>query len=692
MQVLSERRLVTLTGYGGVGKTRLAQAVAADAAVRFPDGTWWCELAPLSEPGAVVHALASSTGVVPGPEKDAMTKIVEVYADREALVVLDNCEHLLAESARVARALLEQCPRVRVLATSRVPLDVVGERLMVLEPLDVPDEHATSEELMAAPVIQLFAERARAAQAMFELTPANLAATAELCRHLDGLPLAIELAAARVRSMTPPQHAAHVGVVLRVVVVRPAFAVRPVVGVLGQLHGRSRGRGGNRRDHRRVRRRRPPRRTRRTFDGFRRPGGDTDDSRYQLVETFREFGREQLDQRGELDEMRRRHAQQYLAMVEAAHVGIRGRDEQRWVRAVSADLANLGAAHAWLVSSGDIDGALRFVPALHDYALLRMRAEIGEWAARSVSMPGARSHQKWADACATASQMAWARGAFVEAEHHLTDARGTGSSSFLVEQTAALIAGFRGDIEAHLDGFERCRRIASDNGDHFNLAITTGQVAYSRALLRLDGTTIAEEGVALAEALGNPSALASTLWGDGVALMASEPARSLALFAHPVELARSVDNTLSEAAGLSSALFVRDPSATPIEELTVVLDRLQYWHRASYSPTHWFVVRLIAYALMRLGDHVAVGVMFGAEDAARLRFPRTTDDERRIEQAMEALRATFGDDDLADLRAAGASMEPAEFARYVVEAVHSAITDLRRRATDVRPTVGRHAG
>ena len=201
-------RLVTLTGVGGVGKTRLAMQVAAEVLPRVPDGAWFCELAAASDAEAMAQVVASTLGVNPRPGATLDGSIIEFLAGKRLLVVLDNCEHLLSAAARLAEGILRGCPGVRVLATSREGLGVDGERNWALRSLPIPDAADAGMAIEASEAVQLFVERAVDAHADFVLDASSVPAVGEICRRLDGIPLAIELAAARVVAMSPGEIAA----------------------------------------------------------------------------------------------------------------------------------------------------------------------------------------------------------------------------------------------------------------------------------------------------------------------------------------------------------------------------------------------------------------------------------------------------------------------------------------------------
>ena len=200
VEALGEARVVTLTGVGGVGKTRLALQVAEEVLPDFPDGVWLCELAAVRDPELVVDAVAAVFRVTEHPGLSLVESLVVYLRDQQLLLVLDNCEHVLRAAARLVAAIEAQCARVRVLATSREGLNIAGEQLLVVPSLELPDDTgvATAEECEA---VRLFVERARAVKADFAIDGGNRADVVAICTRLDGVALAIELAAARIPAM-----------------------------------------------------------------------------------------------------------------------------------------------------------------------------------------------------------------------------------------------------------------------------------------------------------------------------------------------------------------------------------------------------------------------------------------------------------------------------------------------------------
>jgi predicted ATPase/DNA-binding CsgD family transcriptional regulator len=206
-RLLAATRLLTITGTGGAGKTRLALQVASDVIEQFADGVWLVELGPLFDATLVPRAVAAALGVLEQPERSILATLKGYLRERRLLLILDNCEHLIGASAELAEALLRACPNLRILATSREALGIAGETAWRAPSLSAPGpgEPASVECLRAYEAVQLFEARAAAVRSEFRVTAENAAAVAQICRRLDGIPLAIELAAARVRVLPVEQ-------------------------------------------------------------------------------------------------------------------------------------------------------------------------------------------------------------------------------------------------------------------------------------------------------------------------------------------------------------------------------------------------------------------------------------------------------------------------------------------------------
>ncbi|HEX2038402.1 MAG TPA: AAA family ATPase, partial [Acidimicrobiales bacterium] len=208
-RLMDGERIVTLTGSGGCGKTRLALQAAVERLDRHPDGVWFVELAPMGDATSVARVVAAALRIAEEPDRPLTFTLADRLHDRDLLVVFDNCEHVLTEVASLADTLLRSCPRLRLVATSRQPLNVAGEAPWRVPSLDLPlagdDEPEPVHALEKYDAVRLFVDRATRARSNFRLTRRNVAAVVHLCRRVDGIPLAIELAAARTRTLTPHQ-------------------------------------------------------------------------------------------------------------------------------------------------------------------------------------------------------------------------------------------------------------------------------------------------------------------------------------------------------------------------------------------------------------------------------------------------------------------------------------------------------
>uniref|UniRef100_UPI003F9AD9E8 LuxR C-terminal-related transcriptional regulator n=1 Tax=Mycobacterium sp. TaxID=1785 RepID=UPI003F9AD9E8 len=387
-QQLAEHRLVTLTGAGGVGKTRLAVQIAAELAGEFPDGVWYVDLAPITDPDVVPTAVARALGLPDQPGRSTIDTLIRFLAARQMLMVLDNCEHLLDASAALINDLLAASSRLTLLATSREPIGVAGEVSWRVPSLSLDGE-----------AIELFSDRARHARPDFAVSAENAATVGEICRRLDGVPLAIELAAARVRALSLAE-------------------------ILDSLHDRFRLLTGGARTA--VRRQQTLRASvdwshalltepervmfRRLsvflggfdLDAARAAAGSGDVERYQtvdvltllvdkslvvaddrggrtryrLLETVRQYALEKLGESGEADVVRARHRDHYTSMAALLDAPASSDYEQRLEQA-EAEIDNLRAAFGWSRENSDVESALALASSLQPLWLGRGRIREG---------------------------------------------------------------------------------------------------------------------------------------------------------------------------------------------------------------------------------------------------------------------------------------------------------------------------
>jgi non-specific serine/threonine protein kinase len=411
---LAQQRLVTLTGTGGVGKTRLAIEVAAGLRPRFEDGVYLVELAALAEPQLVAQAIAAPLGVRADARQPLEQSLVSVLRPRHLLLLLDNCEHLVDACASVVDALLRACPQLQVLATSRQPLRIAGEWTWRVGTLPVPDEvaaGASPDRLLEYAAVRLFVDRA-SATAGFVLTPDVAESVARVCQRLEGIPLALELAAARVPALGVAELAGRLDDALRLLVdgsrtaparhqtlqatidwsygllspaertlldrlsvfaggfmcdAAEAIATEAgpdpeTVTLLGRLVDRSLVNAETTRD------------------------GSV---RYRLQEVVRQYGQTRLARRHDLDAVQSRHAAFFRDLVQQAEPNVLGGDRERWQDRLELDLDNFRAARSWFVERGETESALRLTAYLFLLLAYRGFASEGRAALReALDMPG----------------------------------------------------------------------------------------------------------------------------------------------------------------------------------------------------------------------------------------------------------------------------------------------------------------
>lgn len=412
--LLRDTRLVTLTGAGGIGKTRLAQRVAGEVAPRLGDGTCWVDLAALTEPRLVPSAVARSLGVRQGQVRPLRDALSDFLRRRHLLLVMDNCEHLLDDCAVLIEALLQSAPDLRVLATSREVLGLPGETTWVVPPLSLPDVGSGTsgrdghsrvgavESVFQSEAGQLFLQRARAVRSSFELTDQNAGAIAAICHRLDGIPLALELAAARLNVLSAEQILARLGDRLglltsgarsslprhrtlaalldwshdllsqdeqvlfrRLAVFVGGWTCEAAGAVCGEStpdegHGPSAALN----DPARM----PPLSLLDVLAGLvdkslilvEEQGPPMDRAvRYRMLETIREYASERLAASGETDAVEARHAAYFIDLAERAEPKLRRPERETWLSRLDHDRENLRVAERRAAARGDSESVLR---------------------------------------------------------------------------------------------------------------------------------------------------------------------------------------------------------------------------------------------------------------------------------------------------------------------------------------------
>lgn len=506
--LLAEHRLVTLTGAGGSGKTRLALQVAAGVDDDYTDGIWWVDLAPLSDPSLVPAALARVLGIRESPLEPVTETVVRYLASRRVFIALDNCEHLVEACAGLARSLIQGCPAVTLAATSREPLRVEGEVIWAVPPLSLRQD----ETAAPAEAIRLFVDRARASQPRFTLSASNADAVAQICARLDGIPLAIELAAARTRLLTVDQIAEALAdrfhlltggartalprqrtlessvdwshdlldegervVFRRLAVFAGSFTLDAAEKVCAD----------------------DPITTDRVLDllsglvdrSLVQVADETEtQTRYRMLETMRDYARHKLADAGEAEAARERHLDRYLAFSEQAAGGLEGPDLLKWLARVDAELDNIRAALDWSPRSANPDRGGRLVGCLCLYWFARSELAVGRARLEATLDASSGDRPERADALSTLCMVNYRVGDMVKAGRYgdeaIAIARRLGDSRRLgraLHWRAWVRHWGEADRFAAWADFDEAAILLRETEDHAYRALNLAMFGWSRA-------------------------------------------------------------------------------------------------------------------------------------------------------------------------------------------------------------------
>jgi predicted ATPase/DNA-binding SARP family transcriptional activator len=686
--LLDTAHLLTITGPGGVGKTRLAMRVAELSADRYPDGVWVCDLAAVREPAMAADAVATALDVQRRQDRSTLEGLVEVLQPRRQLVAFDNCEHLLAPIGEIAEVILRACPGVRILATSREPLAVEGETVWPLRPLPLPDPGELDPTVsMESPAVRLFVDRATAASPGFRLTPETVGSIVEICHRLDGVPLAIELAAARVRSMAPadlagglderftlltsgrrtePRHQTLLATVEwsydllestqqalfdRLSVFAGAFTVGDVTrvcaddtvplgevtGVLAALVDKS------------------------------MVMADTaiSPTRYLLLETLREFGRERLAEAGTTEQLQHRHASHFVTRVEQAEVELGGSGEAESAARLDDSFGDLRIAHRWALAEGDIDAALRLVAGTREFAFRLMRYELFTWAESTIGAQVDDEHPLTPMVLAIA-----AYGRFVRGD--LGGALAMAERSLAVEQRLELppcglhwrtmgnVFYYRGQADQAAEVCQRMVRAARASGDDPRLvhALYMSSVGLASAGRTNESDLVAEESLSLARRIQNPTAMASALYARALSLEVLDPGRAASMLEEAVEHGTRVSNRWIVAFAQTELVSLASRRGELEVALRLARDVIDTWHRAGDWANQWLTLRHVAGVLTQRGDYEDAALLQGAVRvaSAEMAMPIEASDLRRVGEILEQLPAALGPERLADAESRASAM------------------------------------
>jgi predicted ATPase/DNA-binding SARP family transcriptional activator len=617
-----EAPLVTLTGVGGVGKTRLALEVAGQSRSRFPDGVWLCELAPLTDGSSIGHTVAAALRIQQRHDLTIEQSVIEYLRIRKLLLVLDNCEHVLDGTSRLVQSIVAGCPGVAVLATSREGLGIDGEQVWPVFPLPMAD--ATS----------LFVDRARTRRPDFHTDPQTEVAVTEICHRLDGLPLAIELAAARMRVMSAVEvadrlddgrllaggskNAQHRHQSLTAAIdwsyrllsppEQGLFARLSVFAGgadLAAVHAVCAEPGTTESD---------------TLDlitalvdkSMITVAGDPGGTRYRMLETLRAFGRERLPMDGSLS---RGHARYFVELAEQAARGVQGPDERAWIERTLPNTDNFRAAFGRAIADRDVDLTLRLVTALPEVSDLRIGYETADWAERALDL-AQEDHPLFVAGAGAAARGAWARGDFTRARALAgraagrAPARGTARISYPAD-VAADVALYEGDVEAAFRHYTSQVALARRDDDQIRLVWTLYYTAICHAVRRVPhlGVPAAQECLRVAESTANPTAFSMARYALGLVLKKSDPIHAMSQFDQAAQLAGSVHNFWWQGIAMMEAAATRGVHGDAVAAARAFIAVLEHWERVGDQTQQWLALRYIVRLLLRLGaDENAVSL------------------------------------------------------------------------------------
>jgi predicted ATPase/DNA-binding SARP family transcriptional activator len=672
-------RLVTLLGPGGVGKTRLLGEVGLSLRAARPERPIvLCGLATASEESAV-DVVAAALAIEGRPGVGLADRLAAVIADTDLVLLLDNCEHVLDPIAALTELLLTSCPNVRIVTTSRERLRLPAEQLCPVPTLPCSDDDA--------PAVRLLVDRARAVAPHFDPGPDELAVVGEIVRRLDGLPLAIELAAARLHTLdvnevaggldrrfdllssgrrTPERHGSLYAAMSwsfslldarwqRIFADLSMFAGSFTVADAAAVCGLDAD-GAATALHQLVER----------SLVMRSPG-----RRHMLLETLRAFGAEQLaaDQRVEL--AGERHARHFVHWIEAANQRMAASDCPGIIGEIEAALPELRTALDWLLAHGQIELAGRLVAAAFDYGLLRLRPDVLAWAARVIDADPEDRTPLAALLWAINGYAAWMTGAMADAGAHgaraerLTVQAG-GHVNARVATFVGNLAMFEGRLDDAIEWYRRGREAAADRTQYL-LSASTELLALGYA----GEATAADRGVeVLAEVGDTRSPYAAYVWYcAGEVHLALDVERARACFDRALELAEGTSASFVTGVAGSSRASIDARGGDPLAAAEQYRRLIAHWRRAGIWSTQWTMLRSVAGLLARLERHREAAALLGAVRATHSGHRIFGADEVALTELAARLRAALGDDVFEEVHLMGAALDGNAAAELALQAL-----------------------
>lgn len=686
-RILSSARLVTLTGPGGIGKTRLALQLAATMRDNYPDGTWLVELAAFDDPNATGHAVADVFGITQQPGKTIEQSVANALAGRSLLLILDNCEHLIDAIAGLAREILSTCPHVSLLATSRETLMVHGERTYPVLPLECGDG-------IDAPAVELFVERARFVEPHFELN-GDADTICEICRRLDGIPLAIELAAARTRAMSPTQirdrlherfrlltsgsrhvlkrhqtlrHAvewsydllspSEKAVLSRASVFSGGFgleaaericssgdiAAADVLYLLDSL-------------------------VRKSLLSAKRVGNAV---RYSQLETIRQFAEERLAMLGETEVFRGRHAQFFAEDAETHHRIWRSPQQLMAYVWLDQEVDNLRAAFRWASSQDDIDVAARIASRVPSMAVLRVRSEPLNWPTEIVDAARRAGHRRLGALLTYAAKRAWNLGRVQEATLYAEEATALmGNANFdppvWAFSVLAMIASRQGNAESAVKFARAGAEHPADRRERQCLATLPFYLAMAGA--HDEAMAIADDIVDKVAAARTPSSLIAALFSKGRAFSEANPRCALDALEMALAHARTSGNRYWEIVIIPAVAELQVRSGDPVKTLRTLPRMLEIWGQSTEIGLATLTTATLILLFERLGHPTVAATLSGALS----QMIPSTSFFQELPDTLARVRDVMGEAAFAEAKRHGAAMAHREMVDYAANQVQHAL-------------------
>lgn len=687
-KLMRESRLISLTGSGGVGKTQLAIAAALDHMRIFPDGAWFCSISNVMTLNAVVEVIESTMRLNATSDTDSISRLASGLATRRALIILDGCEHILFEIRQVVASLLEACQNVVFVCTSRQALNTRQERIFALGPLAVPNPDVVDiGTARKSAAVELFERRAQLADPSFQVTEDSLTAVISICGQLDGLPLAVEMAAAYMGALQPQDLADRIGQRIgviddrdhtlstliewsysslsekeqllfdRLAVFSGGFSLSlaericvddrilldDVMSGLADLVGKS------------------AISIQHTFKG----------NRYLMQGLLRSYALNRLANTEEIKEQRQRHLEEYLAFAARAKVGLSSHSEAEWVRHVSLEFANLRAAYTWAMESGQIDKALELIFYADTYEHERSLRETRTWSEQALSQASGEEPYLFSALSVLAAKAARSDdivSALQLADRALECALHSGAEEpYSCYRQQAITGILTGDNPRAVEASEEAIRLAVERQCPIEEVRFKAMKAHA-AILSPDPTgasDLARSALIEARSLRNPSLLAWCLYVKG--LLEPDEVKALALLEEAIEFADMVDNRYIVGLALQASMW-KTQTAGREDIAAWCLRVISHWYRVANWAAMALSLRICAEAMNGINDDL-VAVIDGYLGRTENPIAFSSGYNETYAQMILSVTARMGEEAFQSKVQLGVTMDTTQIASYCKKAL-----------------------